>query len=326
MGKTRWRRRRERERLRESNAGETGTVITVEKEDTKMAKRPDPTVGWEWVTREQAFEMLKHVPESQRALGIGNAENYARDILADNWWTDVPEVSFDWNGELLNGQHVLNGLILSKRPKLKIKIGRNYDPKSYMGFDKGRKRTAANDLKFLGMDHYNDKAGMGRVYWQWSTGKFEGSLTNRSSSAFPTASEVVQIVTDHPGFGDHLFKNPFGGKHRDFSMSALRLGSYVICGVDRPRGEKFFKMVLTGDEIPAVEQPQYHPVKLLRNTLLNLGKDQRLRNGETLACVFKAFNAFYKGETLRAPLLRKGEDFPKLWTGADLKEIKKKGA
>lgn len=259
------------------------------------------------VTRAEATEWLSRVDvEAQRSLNVDVAKRYAADMDAGKWAAGVAVIAFDRKGRLINGQHVLNGLLLSKQKTLTVILSLNHELSAYAGFDKNRKRSAKDDLKTMGIERANEVASVATVIWQWERGVFRGISYSsaRSGADFPTAAQVCEVVRTHPGIETHLYKNPFRGK--GYSIGALRAASYILHKIDEKNAKAFFHSLVEGVGIPASD----HPIALLRNRILRLGVGERLRTGETLAYIFKAWKAYISGESLSGPLLRKGEPFP----------------
>ncbi len=259
------------------------------------------------ITRAQAVEYLKRVdPAMQRRMNVHVARRYARDMDAGYWIPGVAVVAFDRKGRLINGQHVLNALILSKRQTLRVIVSLNHEAGAFAGFDKNRKRSASDDLRVQGVDHAGLIASAATVLWQWENNEFSGEAYRTGHPDRPTAAQVCELVKAHPGIDQHLYKNPFRGK--GLSLAGLRAASYILHGIDEKRAKVFFHSLIEGVGLPTPE----HPIAVLRKRFIQMGEFEHLRSGETLACIFKAWNAYVRGEDLSSPLLRKGEPFPEL--------------
>lgn len=264
------------------------------------------------VTREQAVEWLKRVDDRQRPMSKTHAGRFAIDINAGDWHDAVAHIAFDTKGKLINGQHVLNGLLLSKRKSLRVLVSLNYAPEAYAGFDKNRKRSAADDLKVMGVERSSEVASVLVALWKHEKGIFKGTnyLYGRGGAEFPTAAESIEAYRKHPGIQEHLFKNPFKGKGP--AIGAMRAGSYILHQIDEKRAKKFFTSLIEGTEIPTRD----HPIGVLRDVFIHLDeKDSgpRAKPGLTLAYIFKAWLYYIRGQVVPpGPLLRKNEPFPEV--------------
>src|SRR2546429_8204953 len=70
------------------------------------------TLTVEEITPDQARQYLDH-NGCNRKLRIKTAEQYARDMTSGAWLEKPIPICIDVNGNLINGQHTLNALILS---------------------------------------------------------------------------------------------------------------------------------------------------------------------------------------------------------------------
>ena len=104
---------------------------------------PDPTTTWETITPAKAQEWLKHQHNDQRKLREGWVVTMAMDMESGNWRESHQGIAFDWNGNLLDGQHRLNAIILANVP-VKMMVTRDLDPNTFQVTDAGHSRSLAD--------------------------------------------------------------------------------------------------------------------------------------------------------------------------------------
>jgi hypothetical protein len=273
------------------------------------------TIGLRELTHDDAREWLIRVDgDYQRTMSPMVMIRYASDMDSGDWVPGCPMIVFDGKGRLINGQHVLSAFARSKLEKLLVVWQINRHPEAYMAFDHNRKRTPKDTLKWHGVDKPKETASAATVLWQYEQGFFRGKgyRSARGGDRFPTDAQIQSVVRTHPGLDKHLWKNPFRGKC--LSIGALCTASYILHNIEPAIAAKFFESLIEGINIPST----HHPVAVLRKAFLDLGEGERMRNGETLARIFKAWNVYIRGNSISGPLLKKDETFPEPLDPADL--------
>jgi hypothetical protein len=103
------------------------------------------------VTPEMATDWLENHNNINRPKRIKLADKYTRDRVGGKYIVGWHAIAFDWDGELLNGQHTLTAIIESGIPEEHL-IVRGLDPKSRMIGDTDAPRRPADILKLLGYE------------------------------------------------------------------------------------------------------------------------------------------------------------------------------
>lgn len=101
------------------------------------------------ITPEEA-EILLKCQGTNRNIRRSSVEQLARDMESGNWIIGDP-IKLDNNGVLIDGQHRLSAVILTKKPQ-KFLVLTGYLPESKQVLDTGLSRTAANIGQILGKD------------------------------------------------------------------------------------------------------------------------------------------------------------------------------
>lgn len=135
--------------------------------EKKNGARPAPRTEWVDVTPALAKEWLKKNCVLNRPLSLTTVGEYARLMEIgnghDGWDSEAPHtpIAFDWDDNLVNGQHRLRAIIASGRT-IRCLVMWNVDPESYRNTDQGKIRGASDHFavmfkKSRGVDAKNHK-------------------------------------------------------------------------------------------------------------------------------------------------------------------------
>jgi len=260
------------------------------------------------LNREDAENLLRGIDDVtfQRKWSPTISMRYTADMNAGKWVGAVGEVTLDGKSRLINGQHVLRSFLRSNMEWLIVKFVVNRYPGAFDVYDQNRKRRGRDALKAAGYDQPGDIEGICTVLFQYYRGSFNGKrwTAARAAEDFPSISQIIETAEKCSGLNPHLHK-PGDFKGCGCSISAIRAASYVLHQIDGPKAKKFFDSFLLGVNIASRQEP----IAVLRSAFLAKG-EKRLRNGETLAAIFKAWELWLAGKTVKGSLIRRSEDFP----------------
>lgn len=110
----------------------------------------------ETITPAIAAEYLKN-NETNRPLSQAVVKSYCETMKRGEWLLNGESIDFDWNGNLLNGQHRLNAVVKSG-VTIQSFVVRNLNPKCYTSYDCGRNRTTGQLIGMQGVMNYNNVA------------------------------------------------------------------------------------------------------------------------------------------------------------------------
>ena len=108
------------------------------------------------VSPELAYEWLKR-NTNNRKLKLSEAIKHAKEIKLDNWECNHQPVAFDYNGNLIDGQHRLYGVIKAEK-SISIRATINCPPESMKTVDTGKSRSNADMLTLSGHKNASRKA------------------------------------------------------------------------------------------------------------------------------------------------------------------------
>ncbi len=92
------------------------------------------------ITPEIAASYLQCNSERQRKISRNTVEKYANDLLNGRWRTNGGPIRFDWDGNLIDGQHRLTAVVETGVSITEFVIW-NLDPKAFETIDQGRVRS-----------------------------------------------------------------------------------------------------------------------------------------------------------------------------------------
>lgn len=107
-----------------------------------------PNVRIEIITPEMAKEYLEH-NNKNRPCSERQVNEYATRMKAGEWMLSPDAIAFDYNGNLINGQHRLKAVVKSGI-NCQFYVGRNCMPSVFVVTDEGRKRSAGDTLAING--------------------------------------------------------------------------------------------------------------------------------------------------------------------------------
>ena len=139
---------------RDGQTNGVGQLVVRTKQLTAVFMDISPEIAHSW---------LENNNNINRRMRPGLVAKYARDKANARWLTTHQGAAFDWNGELLDGQHSLASIIESGITT-KMLIVRGLDPKVRMVADTGAPRKAADVLKLIGWkDAHNTDVAVVRM-------------------------------------------------------------------------------------------------------------------------------------------------------------------
>lgn len=149
-----------------------------------------PTANFqvELITPKIAEQMLL-ANTSNRSLSWRLVAVYAADMEAGRWQLNGDVIRFSTDGQLLDGQHRLRAVVMSKTP-VHMAVARDLPADVFMTIDAGRKRSAADVLGVGGVANSFIVAAAARTALLYASGRALNSSCSRP--------EVCRFVDDHP--------------------------------------------------------------------------------------------------------------------------------
>lgn len=114
---------------------------------------PQVKVSTVKITPQMAAQMLLKNTQN-RKISKPHVSDMVRDMVAGNWQQNGDTIRFDWNDELVDGQHRLKAIVESGISMVCVVI-RGLDPSAMKTIDSGKKRSYGDRLTIRGMKNAN---------------------------------------------------------------------------------------------------------------------------------------------------------------------------
>lgn len=104
------------------------------------------------ITPQMALEWLEHVAPNNRKVKGRRVQLYANDMRANRWHLGDQAITFNEDGELVNGQHRLHAIVASGCT-VPMMVMRHAPNESMMVIDSGLKRSTDDNFAISGRDY-----------------------------------------------------------------------------------------------------------------------------------------------------------------------------
>lgn len=254
------------------------------------------------ITPKKAAEWLQHAAPN-RPVDMTHVRRLAGAISEDRWIVNGETIKFDTEGQLQDGRHRLNAVIMSgKSIRSAVAFGVSPANGTFESIDTGKKRTIGDMFARQGESHYRRLAAA--VAWLWRADR--GALNNYES---PRHDEAMDVLKDHPKLIDSVQRVGVCSKVLMAGMAAFL--HYKFAKISRKQADEFFELLGTGEGLS--REGATSGIYRLREKLLSDRQTRSRQHAYVYAamCV-KAWNAFRAGRTVKSVVWRVGEEFPEM--------------
>jgi Resolvase, N terminal domain len=291
------------ERVRSHQSNRKGAVMV------EANAVPQPTVGVELVTPEQAVEYLGR--NENRQLRAANVD-YFVDLIDKGLFTLTSdaiafEVKADGHEVLRNGQQRLQAIVKTNQAQ-QLLVMRNLPAGSMMVLDTGKKRSFADLLHLMrGVEDATNLCVVVRLGYRHEKGGTH-FLSTGGGNELPLM-ELLDWFDRHPECKPAQVLGRSVYQATDLSMAACAVAKMLFDRVDAEDSEIFFEKLKSGAELRAGD-----PILALRKWILNQKKNRlKPRPPDQLAVIIKTFNDWSRGATRKyVKYDRHGEPFPEV--------------
>lgn len=274
--------------------------------------RPEAKKGWQPAYKQQVYSKLVTItPEvalkmlggehraGNRPLSLHRVKKLAQSIKRGEWITNSNTIGFDINGNLTDGQHRLNAVILAKMAIVTM-VTYNLPPESFQTTDIGAIRTAGDIAAIIGIkkNHVVVGAAANLLFYYQANAIGHGW-------AKPTNTQIRDILLNNRD----LEKSAEIGMaiYPALMKSIAAFCHYIFSQIDPLKADQFMEYMRTG-----ANMPPDHPCLVLRNHILK----QRLegiqyQQNVMVAMTFKAWNYFRQGRKIKKIHWKQGDAMPK---------------
>lgn len=238
------------------------------------------------VTPEIARYLLGNNPENRKHYEARTLE-IAEDIIAGRWQVNGETIIIAKDGELNNGQHRLNAIVLTDTAVQTLMFF-GAERESRLTVDMGKPRSVGDFLGMQNIANSNLAASVSKLHVSYLRGVY-----GVGSSGYGTKLERLQHYLEHE---DLLARAIAAVAHTKFSTyvgkTSLVVAYAVIYPVNGPACDEFFEKLADGDGLKrgdAILQARAHSLEF---------RSQRLREWEKLELFIKYWNSWRQGKTL----------------------------
>lgn len=234
--------------------------------------------------------LLKNL--SNRPIRKDRVANWLDQMRKGKWTVNNDGICFDWDGNLLNGQHRLTAVVQYGKP-VDMLVLTGLHPDSFANMDNGLMRAAGDALNIAGIDNSNAKAAIIRFYLQFKKNIWYGASSKKQRIAnneiLEFAKKNEQRVEEVYIFSKKIFKT--------FKQIPLRyLGAlyWLLSDISNESANEFFEKYGTG-----LDLKERHPVYVLRSKLLvDVNSLKKFNIEIKLYWFILAWNYYRKGQSI----------------------------
>lgn len=229
-----------------------------------------------------------------RRLREGVAEQYARDMIEDNWHRKPLAICFDEEGNLGNGQHTLTAIVRSGKTQ-ELLVARSVPRLVIALMDRGCQRSVADIANFVGENLDKHRAATAKV----TTFGQEG-LAARNFSF----SELLEMYTVHKRVIEDVLASGGGrGRHNSIVCAVCSRAAYTE---SLPKITEFLDVVGIG-----VAHSETHLAAIrLRDLMGSKAHNGASSRRELYAKAQSALRAFLDGKPMMKLYGVEGDIFP----------------
>lgn len=269
--------------------------------------------------QEQTVEKVRLTPQLakrwmaqnpiNRALRSGVVSRLADAIKRGEWMLNGETIKFDWNGNMLDGQHRTAAAVEANQA-IDVFVVRGLDPRSQETVDRGIRRTLADIIKLRGESYAPVLAAGINTYHRIQTGTLKyGAYSGRY---YPSIQQAVRILEENPRIREGLAIGHRLGVMLKVSAGVTTACRLIFMNISETDAIYFFEKLLTGSSLEEGD-----PILVLRNEFLKdmVRTDERKHQlHEKAALLIKAWNHYRRGEKVERLSWRSGgsnpEEFP----------------
>jgi hypothetical protein len=240
-----------------------------------------PELAKQWLLLNKHNRKLKQIK-------IGH---YARDMREGNWRFTGEAIKFNKLGDLVDGQNRLHAVIDSGAT-VPMLVVTGLDENAQEAMDSGAIRSAGDALAFRGHGYTNVLASTARIHYLWANGMIKHCMSNPGSEQYPTTSQVVAYVEDHPRLAQAAQAAGMNARLLWLPTSSIGVSFYEFALIDPDDTVEFF------DRIKELRtEGKGDPVSTLVKRCREMrDRRERVRPATGLFMIMRAWNAVRSGE------------------------------
>ncbi len=237
-----------------------------------------------------------------RSIRQDHVARLARDMTTGNWKLNGESISFDREGNLVNGQHRLWACIMAK-VNFETLVVRGVEAEAYTTIDIGRPKSMGDFLQRGHVKNANVVASIVRIVLYHERGQLS---MQKNGNLTPTIAEIEDGLLRHPGVVESAAWASTEVKH--IMRPSLSGFMHYLMSNRYPDTWKVFAAQLVHGVGLTMDDSVFH---LRRHLLRQRGRrDLKLDPMYAMALTIKAFNALLEGRSVQVLSWKPNEKFP----------------
>lgn len=238
-----------------------------------------PDLATEWLKRNKA----------NRTIRPARVAQYAKDMASDSWFDTGETIKFDWNGDMVDGQHRLTAVIESG-VVLPMRVLFGLDPVAKEYVDTGAARTANDALRMRGEAASAILAGAARLGYLIESGQKSVRISHAT---------VFEFIEAHPGLREAA-EATYKMVHKiSAPPSVIAYSRHRIVEVDAEAGAAFIDKLANLNDLAADD-----PILRLAQRLRQLERVREKVDKQTMTItILRTWNAWRQGKKMQRVLL-----------------------
>lgn len=245
------------------------------------------------ITPKMAHHWLAKHNENNRPTREHIAEKYAELMKDGKWHTNSATIAFDFNGNLIDGQHRLEAIFQSGET-IESWVIEGLHPGTFRTVDIGSKRTIADMLAIRGETNRHSLAAALSLYYSYLQNDLSNFKQGKGSGSY---EEIEELLDNHIRIRESI---GFVAKYQKEGLlfnSVLSFFHYAFSEIDELKANTFITRLY---DLQGYDEKS--PIRALRLKLEHVAKGKKSGSRpdkvSQMAYVIKAWNAFYKGEAM----------------------------
>lgn len=231
--------------------------------------------------------------KKNRALKEARIKRYARLMNEGLWVLTGEAIKFDLQGNLIDGQNRLHGVIRSGRT-VTMTVIRGIRNEAMASMDSGAIRSGADAVKLNDFQNSKDLAAAIQIHAAWDARYFNHCLHSLGSFQRLANAEVLSYARENPNITESTTFATRFKSHLGLPVGALSVAYSELTRIDADEAMRFFSniqdMRFGGDG---------DPIKTLyKRVSVERSRGRRIEPALGLYFIFRAWNAVRAGEPL----------------------------
>lgn len=242
---------------------------------------------------------------NNRPLKTERIDEYVSQMRKGLWEIQNDDICFDWNGNLINGQHRLNAVIKYGKPvDMSFKFG--LTPTVFSKMDSNKPRTSGDAYSIAGINNGNAKSAIVRFYMQYKRGKFfiyvDGKNRLGNNEILDFGLENEHKLNEVYNYTKKVFKS-----FKEIPMRYLGALYWKLSDIDQKSADDFFEKYRTGFGLS-----ERHPIHVLRVKLMSdRNSVKKYPFSDKILWFVMAWNYYRQGKTITKFRYDKDAEFPR---------------